>query len=167
MADNKIGKLSINKIDKTLFVIPFYQRGYRWTKNNLNQLLKDLVEFQNSSESEYCLQPIVLQELDKELYNKEGEKFNKVYRVVDGQQRLTTIAIVLSIIKKKIEWDIYYVSEEKYLSELLNKDTSTSINDYFRNEVFEASEKFICDDRKKQLNLLFDLKRIFFLRYDI
>jgi len=169
MADNKIGELSINEIDKTLFVIPFYQRGYRWTKNNLNQLLKDLVEFQNSSESEYCLQPIVLQELDKELYNKEGEKFNKVYRVVDGQQRLTTIAIVLSVIKKKIEWDIYYVSEEKYLSELLNKDTSTStsINDYFRKEVFEASKELICDDRKKQLNLLFDLKRIFFLRYDI
>lgn len=62
------------------FFIPSYQRGYRWGKNEVTRLLDDI--FQNKNEK-YCLQPIVVR------------KDNDVYRVVDGQQRLTTIYLIL------------------------------------------------------------------------
>lgn len=70
--------------------IPSYQRGYRWTETQVTQLLEDIWEFiQNSSNKQngsfYCLQPLVVRKCD-----------DGGYEVVDGQQRLTTIFILLS-----------------------------------------------------------------------
>ncbi len=61
------------------FKIPSYQRGYRWTENEVRRLLEDI--WVNGS-APYCLQPIVL-------CNHDGE-----YEVIDGQQRLTTIYLI-------------------------------------------------------------------------
>ncbi|MBO9461701.1 DUF262 domain-containing protein [Labrenzia sp. R5_0] len=70
--------------------IPAYQRGFRWAQLQVTQLLDDIWDFiQNSDErrrtSFYCLQPLVVRKLD------DGR-----YEVVDGQQRLTTLHILLS-----------------------------------------------------------------------
>jgi uncharacterized protein with ParB-like and HNH nuclease domain len=70
--------------------IPAYQRGYRWTPLMVTQLLDDLWEFiQTPGAGQfYCLQPIVIKPL------KDGR-----FEVVDGQQRLTTIYILLTYLK--------------------------------------------------------------------
>lgn len=82
-------------IGKGSFRIPKYQRGYRWTQDEVKKLLNDIYEFNadetNSSEY-YCLQPIVVKK------NKEGE-----YWIVDGQQRITTISFILDSIPKNLE----------------------------------------------------------------
>ena len=70
--------------------IPTYQRGYRWTQLQVTQLLDDIWDFIQTSEEKrrtafYCLQPLVVRKLD------DGR-----YEVVDGQQRLTTLFILLS-----------------------------------------------------------------------
>ena len=74
-------------IGKGSFCIPKYQRGYRWTQDEVEKLLNDIYEFStdetNSSEY-YCLQPIVVKKTE------EGW-----YRIVDGQQRITTISLIL------------------------------------------------------------------------
>lgn len=68
--------------------IPAYQRGYRWTPIQVTQLLDDIREFtkrQNPKpEQFYCLQPLVLRAND-----------NGAFDVVDGQQRLTTLLLIL------------------------------------------------------------------------
>jgi hypothetical protein len=68
--------------------IPAYQRGYRWTPTQVKQLLNDIREFtkrENPQPEEfYCLQPLVLRA------NDDG-----TYEVVDGQQRLTTLLLIL------------------------------------------------------------------------
>lgn len=70
------------------YFIPAYQRGYRWTAIQVTQLLDDLHEFTRRKnpqpEEFYCLQPLVL------AAGKEG-----VCEVVDGQQRLTTLLLIL------------------------------------------------------------------------
>ncbi|MCF0158963.1 MAG: DUF262 domain-containing protein [Veillonella sp.] len=110
------------------FSIPYYQRGYRWTADNVEKLLEDLVEFVGQQDSSYCLQPIVLQCL--------GE--NK-FRVVDGQQRLTTIALIMSVIKAERTWKIIYdVEEYKELAELLQESGNNTINNHFRTEVLKT-----------------------------
>lgn len=78
-------------LDKS-FYIPAYQRGYRWTKRQVTELLDDIKEFQQqaedgSKEAFYCLQPIVV------------KKHNEAWELVDGQQRLTTIFIILTYLK--------------------------------------------------------------------
>jgi len=70
--------------------IPGYQRGYRWNQLQVTQLLDDIWDFIQASEEKrrtsfYCLQPLVVRKLE------DGS-----YEVVDGQQRLTTIFILLS-----------------------------------------------------------------------
>lgn len=76
------------------FRIPSYQRGYRWERKQIEQLLNDLAEFSRRYETAelaglektvgyYCLQPLVVT-------NKDG-----VYDIIDGQQRLTTIYLIL------------------------------------------------------------------------
>lgn len=73
--------------------IPAYQRGYRWTPLQVRQLLDDIWEFIQKSEGGsrnafYCLQPLVVKP-------QQGGRIE----VVDGQQRLTTLYILLTFLK--------------------------------------------------------------------
>ena len=100
--------MAITSIDKLMgraFFVPSYQRGYRWGRQEVEALLNDLWEFylqtngkknlQTDGEKDlqtdgekntfYCLQPIVL-------YKDEQAREN----LLDGQQRLTTIYLLLS-----------------------------------------------------------------------
>lgn len=73
------------------FHIPAYQRGYRWERTQVKTLLKDLYQCMeaNGQEKDYCLQPVVVQ---KKGVQKKGKL---QYDLIDGQQRLTTIYILL------------------------------------------------------------------------
>ena len=67
-----------------VFDIPPYQRGYRWGESEVTTMIDDIMEFNPSDKKEkYCLQPIVVQE----------EYGSEYVRIVDGQQRLTTISL--------------------------------------------------------------------------
>lgn len=74
------------------FNIPHYQRGYRWEEQEVTELLDDLWNFAKDRDSGdfYCLQPIVLQQ-----NNLQG------YDVLDGQQRLTTLYLLLVFLEDK------------------------------------------------------------------
>jgi hypothetical protein len=68
--------------------IAAYQRGYRWTPQQVTQLLEDIHEFTQREnpqpEDFYCLQPLVVK------HQEDG-----ALEVVDGQQRLTTLLLIL------------------------------------------------------------------------
>ena len=86
------------------YYIPSYQRGYRWTTKQVTQLLDDLLEFERKKRKGefYCLQPIVvvpLQGGQRPQQWQDGEE--SVYEVIDGQQRLTTILLILQYMKDK------------------------------------------------------------------
>ena len=68
------------------FFIPSYQRGYRWGEAEVTSLMNDLSMFFDTQDvyHDYCLQPIVVKS------QKDGS-----YEVIDGQQRLTTLLILL------------------------------------------------------------------------
>ncbi len=69
------------------YVIPSYQRPYAWTVDQASELLDDLVAFfQVENEEGYFLGSIVL-------IKSEGEAYSQV---IDGQQRLTTLTILLA-----------------------------------------------------------------------
>jgi hypothetical protein len=73
-----------------LYNIPGYQRGYKWTEQQVHQLLRDIHRFDTGGDEDlfYCLQNITLVE-------KDGN-----FNVVDGQQRLTTLALLISYLKE-------------------------------------------------------------------
>jgi hypothetical protein len=88
--------------DGRLFYVPSYQRGYRWTSSQVEALLNDLWEFtqkQTAVDGEfYCLQPVIVQQRIKQ-YEDSSEpqavESPTCYELVDGQQRLTTLYILL------------------------------------------------------------------------
>ena len=89
--------MAITSIDKLMgrtFFVPSYQRGYRWGRQEVEALLNDLWEFYLQANGEknvfYCLQPIVL-------YKDEQAREN----LLDGQQRLTTIYLLLSYLDSR------------------------------------------------------------------
>ena len=88
-------------LDKNYF-IPSYQRGYRWGKRQVQDLLEDFYKFATDNHKQegafYCLQPIVVKKCDKktiEENNLSSDLDNNIwYEVIDGQQRLTTLYIL-------------------------------------------------------------------------
>lgn len=101
--DNKIELKSIKELLGMKFFIPNYQRGYRWTKQQVEDLLNDIAEFAGEKHDDYefyCLQPLVVKqmsEIAKTINHLEAQ--DDWYEVVDGQQRLTTLLIILENLK--------------------------------------------------------------------
>lgn len=89
------------------FIIPDYQRGYRWDDLNVKALLRDIDDFKDSINSgivtnveKYCLQPIVVADsIDSDS--------DHCWEVIDGQQRLITLYIIINCIGKPC-YDIYF-----------------------------------------------------------
>lgn len=96
------------------YFIPSYQRGYRWGKRQVQDLLEDLYKFATSKkESEdafYCLQPIVVKKCDEVTVNENSLNSqmdeNIWYEVIDGQQRLTTLYVLFKYLIKKNNIDM-------------------------------------------------------------
>lgn len=88
----ELKRLSIAELlDGRTFFIPDYQRGYRWTSQQVVELLQDLFIFAHNGKGKdayYCLQPIVVREISE-----------NVFEVIDGQQRLTTLKIILHFLE--------------------------------------------------------------------
>lgn len=119
MAESKINtksEIDIKSISNLLgmnFFIPSYQRGYRWTEQQVKDLLDDVWDFIESDPPKnewYCLQPIVV------------KARNGQWEVIDGQQRLTTIFLILKYLEKfeKSKRKTYGLEYETRNTEKLN-----------------------------------------------
>lgn len=106
------------------FYVPSYQRGYRWGKEEVTRLLDDIYSNGNKN---YCLQPIVLK--------NDGER----YELIDGQQRLTTLYILLKYIQKeykpkiKIGFSLTYqirTASAEFLDDICEELADTNIDFY-------------------------------------
>ena len=108
---SKIELKTINELHDMKFYIPSYQRGYRWTEQQIKDLLNDINEFGSKDGSWYCLQPLVVKQQDSEseiLEEIKGAATLQTVRdllqgkwaVIDGQQRLTTIYLILKLLGK-------------------------------------------------------------------
>jgi uncharacterized protein with ParB-like and HNH nuclease domain len=124
MANNNISIKTISDLLKSNFFIPSYQRGYRWTELQVADLLNDINEFSpkeipNSNEKTwYCLQPIVVK-----------QKHENEWDVIDGQQRLTTIFLILHYLNQR------YTEEGRTKLFELQYETRKDSAKYLKNEI--------------------------------
>lgn len=81
------------------FVIPIFQRTYSWTLRECSQLWADIMKAgQNEKVSGHFVGSVVY--IEKDIYHVSSIP---QLLVIDGQQRLTTISIVLSVVARAIE----------------------------------------------------------------
>jgi hypothetical protein len=111
MTENKIELKSVRELLGMKFFIPSYQRGYRWTTQQVKDLLNDVNEFEpqelpdSKEKTWYCLQPLVVRKMVENDSRLEScEEKSNWYEVIDGQQRLTTIYIILKIMNDDIDF---------------------------------------------------------------
>ena len=129
---NYLELLAIPELCNKNFFIPDYQRGYRWGDIQIRQMLEDIYSFiydKNAAGSFYCLQPVVVKKMtpDEVAANKLESAFdnNTWYEVIDGQQRLTTIRIILALESQidrynKMRFNMYYQTRPE-LGKLFDK----------------------------------------------
>ena len=143
MAENKINLVSVCELQNKKFFVPNYQRGYKWREKDVEYLIEDIAEIAQDDNSDYCLQPIVVapkwEQKDCPTCGHIIESTEEGYILVDGQQRLTTIWLIINWAKHN-NIDISWNFDIKY-------DTRNDSNDYL-NDVKDkgsAENKGTCD----------------------
>jgi hypothetical protein len=83
------------------FDVPDYQRGYAWGKDQWTDLLDDLEALPPTKDHFTGMVVLKAQEAAAQLVDIEGQQY-RAYDVVDGQQRLTTLVLLLDAIRREL-----------------------------------------------------------------
>ena len=124
--DALLTTIKLNQLVVKEFIIPDYQRAFRWQKDEIFLFLNDIYEAKKQ-ENIICLQPLVVKTKGKRGNNCE---------LIDGQQRLTTIFLIISylnntIYKKPkdlftIDYDSRNICLEAVISDPFNRNSIDS-----------------------------------------
>jgi len=139
--DNGEKKISSLFDGRTIFNVPEYQRAYAWGEPQLSDFIEDI---RNQKENRsYFLGTVLFEE-------KGLEKNYEIIDIVDGQQRITTIVIFMSVVIEQLKkvssnedeledidllFETYVKHKKQYKLRALEED-----NDYFHSYILENSD---------------------------
>lgn len=171
------------------FYIPNYQRGYRWTRQQVGDLLGDIKEFmENNSTNIYCIQPLVVKQtpirdglMDQIRLAQSVDDVRRLinasdtWEVIDGQQRLTTIYIIFKYLQYGQLYTLEYktrINSWEYLNSGIvsynSGDATTNIDFYHMGEAYcEVKEWFAKNKNCEQQFLQTLLERVKFIWYEV
>lgn len=140
--------------EKYKFYIPYYQRGYRWRKDQVINLLEDIRSFVKNNDcmnKYYSLQPLVVTE-------SEG-----IWSVIDGQQRLTTIFLLAKHILRDDSncFSISYESRqdiENYLEKIAETDKEENIEQHFLFQAYRVIQHWWDTELKDEAQTKHDIE---------
>ena len=154
--ENTIKETAVGKLLGMNFFIPGYQRGYRWTEQQVNDLLNDINEFEPENGSWYCLQPLVV------------KKTIEKWEVIDGQQRLTTIYLILACLGVTDKYTIEYETRKGSMNflENISEKAQSNIDFFYMHKAYKTIEKFFEKEDKEQFEKKL-LNNVKFIWYDV
>ena len=138
------------------YVIPIYQRNYEWGEPQITQLIQDIVDYIVKDNNRYYIGSLIA-------YERKLEG-GVIYETIDGQQRLTTLTILLSVIKKEypsIELSWYKKLNLSFDSRIIASNTLSYL---FNGESLDNKECNVpirqgyCDVKKSLAKILADNK---------
>ncbi|MFD2562957.1 DUF262 domain-containing protein [Aquimarina rubra] len=117
--------------DENFFQIPDYQRPYSWDKENISDLIDDLLTaFQRNNDEHYFCGSLVLVD------NKSDNR----YDIIDGQQRITTFTIIACVFR-----ELFGVSLGKKASKYISNSIQDEYEEDKRKLKFLTNEKYQID----------------------
>ena len=131
------------------FKIEAYQRGYRWSKDEIIHLLEDIDEIPDGQN--YCLQPIVVK-------NNDG-----IFELIDGQQRLTTLYLIMKYLTlyMDLKYSIEYTTRKSENGNIGSKEllenidtidlnsTSSNIDELFIKKAYSYIKEWFNGDKAR------------------
>ena len=124
------------------FYIPNYQRGYKWSKENIEDLLNDINSIGKDGKAEHCLHNLTI------INNEDKGQ----YEVVDGQQRLTTIYLLLNYLNSEEIYNLdYQIREETkhFINKKLKEIIEKIHNDNSSIDIFNSVKEEEIDIKKE------------------
>ena len=116
LIENKI--ISVKNLLESSLSIPSYQRPYKWTEKNVNQLISDILEHKNKKEKvPYRLGTLIIHKY------KDPKKKEDTRDIVDGQQRVVSLTLIAQALKLKKKEKIEKL-ELKLLTEKFRSNVS-------------------------------------------
>ncbi len=120
--NNSTKKTLSSVFDKTIFNIPRYQRAYSWEESNWRELWDDIKNNVLEKDKEHFLGAIIYYHGDSG-----GSRYTH-YEVIDGQQRITTLTILMRVLYEKLRENNVEVYQrfadelyEKYIGDIENE----------------------------------------------
>lgn len=159
------------------FIVKDYQRGYRWSKSQIVCLLEDVRNFDTQNDKlKYCMQPLVVKKetcplsnsansLSNMLSHSSDAALSDVWELIDGQQRLTTILLILKecysarTSANSLPYDIIYANKRE-IDDYYIQQAQKYIKEWFENLGNEKDDAL--DDMRKALS-----RQIQFIWYEV
>lgn len=142
------GEMALMRIfsDDFVFEIPHYQRPYDWTQKETEDLIADVEEAMGNAKEVSGISPYFLGSI---VLIKQPE--NPKSEVVDGQQRLTTLTIMFSVLRELAD-DVDKPNLDRYIRERGDKFAGT--NDQYRLKIRGRDRDFFSENIQDNRNLL-------------
>ena len=141
-------ELSINEIfngsDNVTYEIPIYQRNYAWEKDEIATLVRDVWDACKKTKAVYYIGTLVTYDND-----------NTIFEVIDGQQRLTTLFLILRALNKEVRNKLTYHARKnsnetiKNIPDFNNSYIDNGIKDGYTNAT-QAIKEIVEDGEKEQ-----------------
>lgn len=122
--------------NKRIYIVPPYQRGYSWEEKHIYDLLNDLKHAIKLDSNHYTGTITIHKQKETE---RIGLSQYELYHIVDGQQRFTTITLILSYLIKTLK------DNKKYEEDATEKEVTYIINKgcyLFRYQIDKVSEAY-------------------------
>jgi len=126
-----------------LFRVPPYQRGYSWTSNERNDLFQDLQNLRDLRRDEHFMATLVFRDTGKHVIIGGADRL-RIYDVVDGQQRLTTLVVLLKAVEKNLTTNSQEKQAEK-LNAILVKEKQDLIWLQTNHDARETPDAYLRD----------------------
>lgn len=101
-----LNELSINDIfngsDNVTYEIPIYQRNYAWEKDEIAALVRDVWDACEKNKVAYFIGTLVTY-----------DRGDSTFEVIDGQQRLTTLFLILKALKQEVRNKLTYRARKR------------------------------------------------------
>jgi len=170
MAEIKAEKVEIGKLfsENYQFKIPNFQRPFSWKRDNFDKLFGSIYDAFVNNQDEYFLGSIILQEQDD------------FYYIIDGQQRLLSVAVLLAVIRDKINNQKIKeeIQDSLFQKEVVTKNKPaiariklwedlTSLEDYiYKERGTEKYKNITYKDKKDPKYSLYEAIDIFLQKYN-
>ena len=123
------------------FIIPVYQRNYNWKNEQCKLLYDDLVSLHNNGKKTHFFGSIV-----------SVNENSKEYTIIDGQQRLTTVSLIMIAMIKAVENKVFRSDEDKKICANIKHDYIVAEDD----DVNKLRLRPYNDDKDAFSHLVFD-----------